>query len=69
MEVRGGDYPYSESGAVSIAVVLSGVSNVPRIEHLQQMAVETQENIEEIREEQTEQNENLIDNDELDSLF
>ncbi len=68
MEVRGGDYPYPDSGVVSVAVVLSGVTNIPRVKELQQVAVEAQDNIEEIKQEQ-ELEDDLMDNEELDSLF
>ncbi|ESS11728.1 MAG: cell division GTPase [uncultured archaeon A07HR60] len=68
MEVRGGDYPYSDSGVVSVAVVLSGVTNIPRIKELQQVAVEAQDNIEEIKQEQ-QLEDDLMNNEELDSLF
>ncbi len=71
MEVRGGDYPRDGSGRVSSVVLLSGVTNVPRIKELQQVAIEAQDNIEEIREESEENLSNLVneDSDELESLF
>ncbi len=71
MEVRGGDYPLPDSGHVASAVLLSGVTNVPRIKELQQVAIEAQDNIEEIREESEDKFENLVsdDEDELESLF
>ena len=71
MEVRGGDYPVSGSGFVAGVILLSGVTNVPRIKELQQVAIEAQDNIEEIREESDENLENLVDDgeDELESLF
>ena len=71
MEVRGGDYPVSGSGFVAGVILLSGVTNVPRIKELQQVAIEAQDNIEEIREESEENLENLVDDgeDELESLF
>jgi cell division GTPase FtsZ len=71
MEVRGGDYPLPDSNHVAGAVLLSGVTNVPRIKELQQVAIEAQDNIEEIREESDEKFEDLVsdDEDELESLF
>ena len=71
MEVRGGDYPLGSRGIVASAVLLSGVTNVPRIKELQQVAIEAQDNLEEIREESEENLDDLIrdDQDELESLF
>jgi len=71
MEVRGGDYPVPESGFVAGAVLLSGVTDVPRIKELQQVAIEAQDNIEEIRAESDENLENLVqdESDELEPLF
>jgi cell division GTPase FtsZ len=70
MEVRGGDYPL-ERGFVSSCVLLSGVTNVPRIKELQQVAIEAQDNLDEIREESEENLDSLVedDGDELESLF
>jgi cell division GTPase FtsZ len=71
MEVRGGDYPVSDSGNVASVVLLSGVTNVPRIKELQGKAIEAQDNIEEIREESDENLQELVedDEDELEPLF
>ncbi len=71
MEVRGGDFPTDGSGRVSSVVLLSGVTNVPRIKELQQVAIEAQDNIDEIRKESEENLGNLVneDSDELESLF
>ncbi len=70
MEVRGGDYPRNEP-EVDAAVLLSGVTNVPRIKRLQQVAIEAQENIEDIHQESEENLEELVedDEDELEPLF
>ncbi|MGQ4557443.1 tubulin/FtsZ family protein [Halobellus sp. GM3] len=70
-EVRGGDYPIPDSGKVASVILLSGVTNVPRIKELQQIAIETQDNIDDIREESEDNLENLVndDEDELESLF
>ncbi|MFA9518207.1 tubulin/FtsZ family protein [Halopenitus sp. H-Gu1] len=71
MEVRGGDYPYQGSGFVASVILLAGVTNVPRIKELQQVAIEAQDNLAEIREESEENLEELVDDgqDELESLF
>jgi cell division GTPase FtsZ len=71
MEVRGGDYPINRSDFVASAILLSGVTNVPRIKELQQVAIEAQDNINEIREESEANLQNLVedDEDELESLF
>jgi cell division GTPase FtsZ len=71
MEVRGGDYPVNDSDFVASAILLSGITNVPRIKELQQVAIEAQDNISEIREESEANLQNLVedDEDELESLF
>ncbi|MBI4362878.1 MAG: cell division protein [Euryarchaeota archaeon] len=46
-EVRGGDYPVPNSKFVADVVVLSGVSDIPRIKELQKQAIEAQEKIKE----------------------
>ncbi|MFB6120450.1 MAG: tubulin/FtsZ family protein [Halobacteriaceae archaeon] len=71
MEVRGGDYPVRNSNQVASVVLLSGVTNVPRIKELQQVAIEAQDNIDEIKAESEENLKDLVedDEDELESLF
>ena len=71
MEVRGGDYPVHDSIHVSGLVVLSGVSDIPRVKELQQVAIEANDTIEEIRSESSANLDSLVstDGDELDSLF
>jgi hypothetical protein len=71
MEVRGGDYPTKSTGRVSGVVLLSGVTNVPRIKELQQVAIEAQDNIDNIEQESDDNLEDLVndDSDELESLF
>ncbi|MFC6786286.1 tubulin/FtsZ family protein [Halobaculum halobium] len=71
MEVRGGDYPVSGSGFVASVILLSGVTNVPRIKELQQVAIEAQDNIDDIQQESQDNLDSLIsdDEDELESLF
>jgi len=48
MEVRGGDFPVPEADEVSAAVLLSGVSDIPRVKELQAIAIETQRTMREI---------------------
>ena len=71
MEVRGGDYPVEASDNVAAVVLLSGVTNVPRIKELQQIAIEAQENIGEIESESEQNLQELVedDDDELEPLF
>ena len=71
MEVRGGDYPVSKSNYVASVVLLAGVTNVPRIKELQQVAIEAQENIDELRDESEANLRRLVedDEDELEPLF
>ncbi|WP_435197001.1 tubulin/FtsZ family protein [Natronomonas sp. EA1] len=71
MEVRGGDYPVSDSKYVASVVLLSGVTNVPRIKELQQIAIEAQENIEEIQNQSEANLQGLVEDgdDELEPLF
>jgi cell division GTPase FtsZ len=44
MAVRGGDYPTPDADHVAATVLLSGVSQVPRVEELESVAVEAKEN-------------------------
>jgi len=52
-------------------ILLSGVTNVPRIKELQQVAIEAQDNIDDIQQESQDNLDTLIsdDEDELESLF
>jgi cell division GTPase FtsZ len=71
MEVRGGDYPVPNSGKVASVVLLSGVTNVPRIKELQEVAIEAQDNIDDIRSQSESNLQELVedDEDELEPLF
>ncbi|WP_435183487.1 tubulin/FtsZ family protein [Halobellus sp. EA9] len=60
MEVRGGDYPIPDSEYVAALVVLSGVTDVPRIKELQEVGRETQRNLEERAAERPEALRNLV---------
>jgi len=70
MEVRGGDYPRREADTVAAIVLLGGVTNVPRVKELQQVAIEAQQNVGEITHDSDTRLETLLDSDgELESLF
>ena len=70
MEVRGGDYPRPGDREVSVTVLLSGITDVPRIKQLQQVAIEANERCEEIDAESERELEALVDTGgELDALF
>ncbi|WP_394741188.1 tubulin/FtsZ family protein [Natronococcus roseus] len=70
MEVRGGDYPRQEP-EVDAVVLLSGVTNVPRIKRLQEVAIEAQDRIDDIEAEREQNLETLVadEADELEPLF
>lgn len=67
MQIRGGDYPW-ETDRVAVSVLLSGVSDVPRLKALQHQAVEAQGSLEEVRERHQEAIDSL-QSEEIDSLF
>lgn len=69
MEVRGGDYPLPGERKVAAAVMLSGVTRVPRIEQLQQVAVEAQDAMKQVQAEQEKKEQALFESDGLDPLF
>ncbi len=71
MEVRGGDYPVPGADFVASTVLLSGITDVPRIKELQQVAIEAQDNIDEIKNQSEENLRELVDDqdDELEPLF
>ena len=68
MEIRGGDYP-TDGDEVGAVVLLSGVTDVPRIDRLQQVAVEAEETTEDVRAQRRENHAALVETDELDALF
>jgi tubulin-like protein CetZ len=70
MEVRGGDYPRQEP-EVDAVVLLSGVTDVPRIKRLQEVAIEAQDRIDDIEAEREQNLETLVadEADELEPLF
>jgi len=49
MEVRAGDYPLPNEDRVAAIVMLSGVTDVPRVKEMQRMAVEAEDNVEKLR--------------------
>jgi len=49
-EIRSGDYPVPDSDYVAGLVVLSGVTEIPRVDELKQVGVETQRRMKEIEE-------------------
>lgn len=68
MEVRGGDFPLPNETKIAGVVVLSGVTEVPRINQLQQQAASAKQTIDEADAKHDERLENLMDED-LDPLF
>lgn len=71
MEVRGGDYPLPGTANLSTLVLLSGVTDVPRIRELQALAVETKESLAQIRDESPKALQELIwsGSDEIEPLY
>ncbi len=72
MEVRGGDYPINDIAEISVTVVLSGVHDLPRVQELQKIAVESNTKINEIRQERGDKLEELLEkeaSDEIDNLL
>lgn len=70
MEVRGGDYPIDRERSVAVAVLLAGVTDAPRLQALQDVAVETQNAVKERADRSEEEFRDLLMNrDELDPLL
>lgn len=71
LEVRGGDYPIPGEDRVAVAVLLAGVTDVPRVKSLQRIAVETKDAMSENRARTRENLSALItdDGDDLQPLF
>lgn len=76
MEVRGGDYPQPNASHVTSLTVFSGVTNIPRIKELQQVAIEAQDTKQEIEQSSEDKLDELVstseeedEDDELESLF
>ena len=69
-EVRGGDYPVPNSKYVASAVLLSGVSEVPRIKEIQKAAADAQDRIKDFESKKEKNFDNLMDSDDsLKPLF
>lgn len=68
-EVRGGDYPIPASKYVASVILLAGVSNVPRIKELQQLAIDAQIRMSEFSEKKGERIEELLRAEDLQPLF
>jgi len=70
MEIRGGDFPLPNKNEVGSIVLLSGVTNVPRIEQLQQVAIEAKDRTETLQSSAEAELTSLVDTGgELDALF
>ncbi|PGF18368.1 cell division protein [Natrinema sp. CBA1119] len=70
MEIRGGDYPMPHSDEVGAIVLLSGITDVPRIDNLQQVAIEAQNRTETLQANADDELASLVDTGgELDALF
>jgi len=63
-EVRGGDYPIPTSRYVAAVVLLSGVSEIPRVKELQKLAVDAQDSIKEVASKSGKKYDKLMDADE-----
>jgi cell division GTPase FtsZ len=69
MEIRGGDNPIRNADNVSAVVLLSGVRDAPRLEAIKDRAVDAKDRMERRETESNEGLEELIEDDELDSLM
>ncbi|WP_049923243.1 tubulin/FtsZ family protein [Halopiger djelfimassiliensis] len=70
MEIRGGDHPRPGREEVGAIVLLSGVTDVPRVDQLQQVAIEAQETTEAVQANAEEEFTSLMDTGgEIDALF
>ena len=61
MEVRAGDYPLPNEEKVAAIVVLSGVTDIPRVKEMQRMAIEAEERSEELKSKSKDGLEELIE--------
>jgi cell division GTPase FtsZ len=64
-EVRGGDFPLVKGRHVATVVLFSGVSNIPRIKEIQEIAAEAQERLKEVSSEKEREYKELLDTDEV----
>ncbi|MES3516126.1 MAG: tubulin/FtsZ family protein [Natronomonas sp.] len=63
LEVRAGDYPLPNESKVAAIVVLSGVTDIPRVKEMQRLAIQAEEKVEELRAESESELEDLIEYD------
>ncbi|MFB6295921.1 MAG: tubulin/FtsZ family protein [Halobacteriales archaeon] len=68
-EVRGGDYPLPEEDRIAVTVLLSGVTDAERIESLKSAAVDAKEVAETDTREEDSGVDELLEDDELDTLL
>lgn len=61
MEVRAGDYPLPNEDKVAAIVVLSGVTDIPRVKEMQRLAIEAKERSEELKSQSKDGLEELIE--------
>ncbi len=61
MEVRAGDYPLPDQDHVAAIVMLSGVTDIPRVKEMQRLAIEAQENVEQLRAQSKEDLDQLVE--------
>ncbi|SFS57303.1 Cell division GTPase FtsZ [Halostagnicola kamekurae] len=70
MEIRGGDFPLVGEREVGSIVLLTGVTSVPRIETLQQVAIDAKNRTADVQAQSQEQFSSLMDTGgEIDALF
>ena len=69
MEIRGGGFPTKNESRVATVVVLAGVTQSDRLKELQQVAVEARDAIDETTAERDDTQADLLDPDDLESLF
>ncbi|MCW3134879.1 MAG: tubulin/FtsZ family protein [Methanophagales archaeon] len=69
-EVRGGDFPVVRSDHVAAVVLLSGVSDIPRVKEIQELGAEAQEKLKAVSSEKEREYKDLMDtNDTIKPLF
>lgn len=63
-EVRGGDFPKPNSDKIEALTLLSGPTDIPRVKELQEIAIETRNDMDDLRETGEKELEELIETDE-----
>lgn len=61
LEVRGGDYPLPNEDRIAVLVILSGLTDIPRVEEMQEMALDTEAKAAERDETSTDELRDLIE--------